>query len=125
MLDITNTTRTAYPTSIPYQAIKDSVLGTDYELSVVFCGRHLMRRLNRETRNKDYPTDVLSFPLSEHSGELFICPDVCHFRAREHQRSYPNYLAMLFVHGMVHLKGHDHGATMDRLETRYRKQFGI
>lgn len=125
MIDITNTTSVSHPKTIPYQDIKDTVLGTGYELSVVFCGQHLIRRLNRETRGKDYATDVLSFPLSEQSGELFVCRDICERRAREHERDIENYIAMLFVHGLVHLKGYDHGDTMDRLERRYRKQFSI
>lgn len=125
MVDIQNTTKTPHPTQIPYEEIKNAVLGKNYELSVVFCGQHLIRRLNRETRGKDYSTDILSFPLSDQSGEVFICQDICSRRAREHERSEENYLAMLFVHGMVHLKGHDHGDTMDKLEERYRKRFSI
>lgn len=125
MLNIINTTKTKHPSSIPYQQIKNRILGRDYELSVVFCGRHLIRRLNRENRNKDYATDVLSFPLSDQSGEMFICQDVCRLRAREHSRSETNYLAMLFVHGCVHLKGHDHGDTMEKLEAGYRSEFSI
>ena len=100
-------------------------MGSQYELSVVFCGEHVMRRINREHRGKDYATNILSFPLSDQSGEIFICQNVCRRQHTEHERSYTNFIAMLFVHGLVHLKGHDHGATMSRLETRYRKMFSI
>lgn len=125
MLDITNTTKTPHPTSIPYEEIKNAILGKQYELSVVFCGTHLIRRLNCEHRDKNYSTDVLSFPLSDQSGEMFICPHICAKRAIEHERSQVNYLAMLFIHGLVHLKGHDHGDTMESLEAHYRTQFSI
>ncbi len=125
MIEIINTTKSPHPKKIPYTDIANTVLGKDYELSVVFCGRHLIRRLNKEHRNKDYATDVLSFPLSDQSGEVFICQDICRPRARKHERTLENYLAMLFVHATVHLKGYDHGDTMERLESVYRKKFNI
>ena len=125
MFDIQNTTRTPHPTSIPYEEIKNAVLGKTYELSVVFCGTTLGRRINNQYRNKDYATNILSFPLSETSGEVFICQNVCRAQHKEHGRDYENFVAMLFVHGMVHLKGHDHGATMDKLEAQFRKRFSI
>ena len=39
--------------------------------------------------------------------------------------SKDGYIAFLFIHGLLHLKGHDHGDTMESLERRYVKQFGI
>jgi len=124
MIDISNTTKQKIPRHA-YEKITYAVHGKDYELSVVFCGKHLMQRMNRETRGKDYATDVLSFPLSNSIGEMFICLEVCDRKRIEHERTLHSYVGMLFVHGLVHLKGHDHGATMDRLEASYRKQFGL
>ena len=125
MLEITTTTKTKAPHHLPYEEMKNTVLGQGYELSLVFCGSHLMRRLNREHRGRDYATDVLSFSLSKHSGEVFICQEVSRRRAREHGRSPKNYLALVFVHALVHLKGYNHGATMDEQEAQYRKRFSI
>jgi len=50
---------TKAPQDIPYQDMKDSYLGSDYELSLVFCSKKTMRKLNRETRQKDYATNIL------------------------------------------------------------------
>ena len=125
MLDISNTTRSPYPKTIPYEKITDRVMGRKYELSLVFCGEHLMRRLNRESRGKDYATNILSFPLSDNAGEIFICPAVCRKQHKDFDRSLSNFVGFLFVHGLVHLKGHDHGATMDRQEAKFRNEFGL
>lgn len=125
MVDITNTTRSPYPKAIAYRDIGAKIMGKSYDLSLVFCGTHLMRRINREHRGKDYATNILSFPLSNTSGEIFICLPVCRKQHVGFDRSFPNFISFLLVHGLVHLKGHDHGATMERLEQAYRKQFGI
>ncbi len=100
-------------------------LGDDYELSLVFCGEKLMRRINKETRNKDYATNILSFPLSETAGEMFICLPVCRKQHKDFDRSFSNFVAFLFIHGLVHLNGYDHGDTMDFEEEKLRKYFSI
>lgn len=115
----------SYPKHIQYEKMAHSYLGVAYELSLVFCTKRTMRKLNRETRNKDYATNVLSFPLSETSGEMFICLPVCRKQHKDFDRSFKNFVAFLYVHGLVHLKGHDHGATMDKQEASLRKQFNI
>lgn len=108
-----------------HKAIKDFYLGKDYELSVVFCGERLMRRINRETRNKDYATNILSFPLSDTSGEIFVCLPVCKKQYKKFDRSFGNFVDFLFVHGIVHLAGYDHGDTMDIEEAKLQKRFDI
>ena len=124
MLDILNTTKRILP-NYPYEDILKEIHGEAYELSMVVCGTTLMKKINRETRGKDHSTDVLSFPLSDQSGELFICPETCDKKRIEHELSLDRYIGMVFVHGLVHLKGLDHGATMDSLELRYRTKFGL
>ncbi len=125
MIDISNTTRSVFPKKYNYNEMAAAVLGNKYELSLVFCGEHLMRKINRESRGKDYATNILSFPLSGTTGEMFICLPVCKKQYKNFDRTFENFVGFLFVHGLVHLKGHDHGATMDRLESKFRKQFGI
>jgi len=114
-----------YPSDIPYEEMKDSYLGKDYELSLVFCSKKTMKKLNKETRQKDYATNILSFPLSEESGEMFICLPVCKKQFKKFNRSFDNFIAFLFIHGLVHLNGHDHGDTMDNEEENLRKKFSI
>lgn len=113
-VSIKNTTKRATPT-LSYQDIKDSILGKKYELSLVFCGNTLSRRLNRTFRGKDKPTNVLSFPLTKSSGEIFI--NLSQTRVFS--------VAELFVHGLLHLKGMEHGRTMDQAEAKFLKKFYI
>lgn len=108
-----------------FEKMTEFYLGKEYELSLVFCGERLMRRINRETRDKDYATNVLSFPLSDTSGEMFICLPLCKKQAKDFERRYNNFVAFLFVHGLVHLAGYDHGDTMDNEEKKLRKRFSI
>ncbi len=110
---------------LPFSDMKNAVLGEDYELSLVFVDEAESHKINLQTRGKDKPTNILSFPLDERSGEIVICPTYAKSEAPNFDRPYENYLAFLFIHGLVHLKGFDHGVRMENEELKYRKQFGI
>jgi len=69
--NIKNTTKGKLP-RLPFEHMKDEVLGKNYDLSLVFIGDKLSRKLNKLSRKKDYPTNILSFPLSKNAGEIFI-----------------------------------------------------
>ena len=56
-----------------FELIKEAVLGKNFELSLVFCSAKKIQNLNKIYRNINKPTDILSFPLSKNSGEIFIC----------------------------------------------------
>ena len=105
--------------------IKDEVLGSDYELSLVFIGERRARTLNRTHRQKDYATDILSFPIDDDNGEIFIYPPKASKKAKEFGWTPSNYLSFLFIHGLFHLKGFDHGSRMDSEEKRVRALFRI
>jgi probable rRNA maturation factor len=122
--DIANKTKRPLP-RVPFSRIKDAVLGPNYELSLVFIGSTRSRALNREYRGKDYATDILSFPLSETEGEIFIDLAKSRKEAPLFDRSFDNFIAFLFIHGLFHLKGYDHGSTMESKEERIRKKFNI
>lgn len=108
-----------------FERLKDHVLGKEYALSLVFVGKKLGRRLNKEHRGKDYATDILSFPHDKTFGEMFIHPDKARVKAKEFGRTFDNYLKFIFIHGLFHLKGFDHGSTMEREEARVRALFNI
>ncbi len=110
---------------MPFELMKDAVLGKKYNLSLVFIGNTLSRRLNRSYRNKDYPTNILSFPLEKDEGEIFINLAVAEKQAPLFGRNLKNFVAFLFIHGLVHLKGFEHGSKMESEEKRYRKKFEI
>src|SRR4051812_17392376 len=101
-LTIRNTTKQAVP-KLPFQAMKDAALGERYSLSLVFCGDKLSRRLNRTTRGKDKPTNILSFPLEKNEGEIFIDLNVARREAKSFERSFSNFVGFLFIHGLIHL----------------------
>lgn len=115
----------SYPTTHPYDDIKRAILGARYELSLVFIGKERATSLNKVYRQKTYAPNVLSFPLSETAGEIFICPTIAANEASKFNLTTHGYIAYLFIHGCLHLKGHDHSDTMDKLERKYCAMFKI
>ena len=121
---ITNMTKNA-SRGVPFAKMKDVALGKNYSVSLVFIGKSESKRLNKKYRHKDKPTNILSFPLDENTGEIFITPEVVKREAKLFDRKYDNFISFLFIHGLMHLKGYTHSSTMDRAEEKLRKQFGI
>ncbi|MFZ2484752.1 MAG: rRNA maturation RNase YbeY [Minisyncoccia bacterium] len=104
--------------SIPFTRLKDSVLGRSYELSLVFVDRAFSRRLNSTYRGKDKPTNVLSFPLSKKSGEIFIDLDTAKKEAPKFKMTFEKFVTYLFIHGLLHLNGMEHGGKMEKAEKK-------
>lgn len=121
---ISRTARTT-PPSLPFQKIKEDVLGTNYTLSLVFVGDTRSKKLNKTYRNKTYTPNVLSFPLNTHTGEIFINLMQARREARTRALSLRGFVGFLFIHGLLHLKGYPHGATMERIESRYVKKYSL
>ncbi len=123
-IDIRRTVRRA--ADIPYEDIARTILGTNYELSITICGDALARRMylthrkahmrNEPRRPRSYASNVLSFPYSTTSGELFLNARKAEREAKALGTTVKKRMALLLVHGCFHLKGHDHGGTMERLE---------
>src|SRR5437868_3783330 len=72
-----------------------------------------MRRMNREFRGKDKPTDVLSFSAAQNgkskiAGDIAICKEIARSHARALGHSLETELKVLLLHGLLHLAGHDH-----------------
>jgi Predicted metal-dependent hydrolase len=91
------------------------VLGlSKVELSIVLVSDAQIKRLNKLYRNKDKPTDVLSFPIGEKVedwlilGDIVISVDTARRQAQELGHSLEEELKRLLVHGLVHLLGYDH-----------------
>ncbi|HVU06359.1 MAG TPA: rRNA maturation RNase YbeY [Candidatus Paceibacterota bacterium] len=123
-LSIINKTKGTLP-RVPFADMKDAVLGPDYDLSLAFVGDEESRQISIRTKNKDYIPNVLSFELGPDSGEVFINPLEAGRQAPQFDREPSNMIAYLFIHALCHLKGLDHGATMERTEARFRKEFGV
>ncbi len=113
------------PSSVPFQSMKDKILGQNYNLSVAFLSPLKMRKINTEYRGKTYVANVLSFPYTKQSGEIFLCMSKIKKEAPDFGMDEKNFLTYLVIHGMLHLKGMDHGSTMDKAEEKFKKIFGV
>lgn len=90
-----------------------------------------LRRLNREFLQKNYATDVLSFPSGLEKGSLGDIA-ISVLRAAEQAKEFGHSLAIelrvLMLHGVLHLCGFDHEndrGEMRRVEMRWRRAFGL
>ncbi len=90
--------------------------GVDGELTVTFIGLDDIAELNAEHMGSSGPTDVLSFPLDDEPlpgvpvllGDVVISPAVASEQYPEHAGTLDDELALLVVHGILHVLGHDH-----------------
>jgi len=100
---------------------EEDIARLDYEVSISFVADEEIRGLNLQYREKDSPTDVLSFPaMSEpvgavgrrretfHMGDIVISTETAARQAQEYGHSLERELAFLAVHGILHLLGLDH-----------------
>lgn len=91
----------------------------DLDLSLIIVGKTKIRNINRDYRNIDRETDVISFAnidsddydyLSDdiNLGDIFINVDRVKSQAKKYEHSIKREFVFLFVHGMLHLLGYDH-----------------
>lgn len=98
-------------------------------VDVFIAGNPDIRRLNREFRGKDKPTDVISFPAAEASGggiagDIAISASIAAENARRFGHAFAEELKVLILHGMLHLAGYDHETDrgqMERIEAALRR----
>ena len=121
-------------------AAADAESGRDLEVAVLLASSETIRVLNRDYRNKDRPTNVLSFPVGEIDGlpleatsplgDIVLCPELIAKEAREQGKDASSHWAHLCVHGALHLAGYDHvnpadAEIMEALEIRILSDLGI
>ncbi|MCB9806190.1 rRNA maturation RNase YbeY [Candidatus Nomurabacteria bacterium] len=104
--------------------IKEKILGKKYDLSLVFVDPKTAKKLNKDYRKKTYVPNVLSFPVDKNTGEIFICLEKSKAEAKDFEMTKTLYIKYLAIHGMLHLKGLDHGKKMEEEEERLLKVFG-
>lgn len=99
-------------------------LQSDSELSLVFVSEKEIRRLNREFRQKDKATDVLSFAPTDVGslGELVFSLEVIRRQAIDHDLTSSEELGYLVLHGVLHLLGYDHERSKAEAEQMFRLQ---
>ena len=78
--------------------------------SVILVDNEEITKINKEYRDKDYPTDVISFEEEDddYIGEIFISIDKVYEQAKTYEHSEKREFAFLLVHGLLHLQGYDH-----------------
>ena len=102
-------------------------------LTVALADDRRVRALNARDRQKDKPTNVLSYPSGEKAflGDVVLARQTVWREAKEHGKTPADHLVHLVVHGTLHLLGHDHETSdadadrMEALERRILKRLGI
>lgn len=104
-------------------------------VGVLLTASEHMRRLNRQFRQKDKPTDVLSFPselwsksYENYAGDLAISIDIARQNAQRLGHSLEEEIKILMLHGVLHLAGYDHesdNGEMARTEEHLRRKLGL
>jgi probable rRNA maturation factor len=118
------------------EVIKAEGVRDECELSMLFVDEEVMAGLNKQFHGKDGPTDVLAFPIDDDVyeggrlpdslgpagpsddfepsdlptllGDVVVCPAVARRNAPDHAGTYEDEMALLVVHGILHLLGMDH-----------------
>ncbi len=87
-------------------------------ITIILVDNTQIQELNKNYRNKDYPTDVLTFNdgLYNNLGDIFISIDKCKEQSVSYNHSFDRELGFLAVHGLLHTLGYDHLTEEDELE---------
>lgn len=115
--------------------------GFDAQISVTITDNENIRQMNKEFRNKDSATDVLSFPMLEFDedgnafdddfdfdgdevvlGDIVISAERAAEQAENYGHSFKREIAFLTVHSMLHLLGYDHVNSEEEEKVMFKKQ---
>ena len=123
---------------IAQRVLKAEGIASPYEVSLVFTDSEVVQKLNRDYRGVDEPTDVLAFymlPQKEADssfalppdgvtrlGEVIISYPQAAEQAKEQGHSLEKELALLIIHGILHLLGYDHEKPEDESRMRAREK---
>ena len=111
--------------------------GGFFQISIEIVDSQTSQELNKTYRGKNYPTNVLSFPLDlpeeveeDLIGDLAICAEVVAKEAQEQGKQVSDHWAHLTIHGVLHLLGYDHtndrdAKIMEELEVKLLSQLEI
>lgn len=120
--------------ALKYQNINSAIF------NIIIVDEETIRKLNKDYRNKDSVTDVISFALEDDKtfiksdvrvlGDIYICLKRAKDQAKEYGHSFLRELSFLTVHGLLHLLGYDHMKKEDEkimfeLQERILNEYGI
>ena len=115
----------------------DEIRTSEGSVSLKFLGKEEMQSMNKKFRSTDHPTNVLAFPIdnrleleTDSLGDIAICHEVVIKEAKEQNKKVSHHMAHIFIHGVLHLLGHDHqnkvqAETMENLERRILSKIGV
>ena len=107
------------------------------EVNITFTDDENIHKLNRDFRNIDRPTDVLSFPLGEDGvydtnpetgakmlGDIVISVETAEAQAKEYNHPFQYEMAFLTIHSMLHLLGYDHvNGGIEQMKMQEKEEF--
>lgn len=125
--------------------MKDKNIPEELDVNVMIVSEEVIQQINKDTRDIDKVTDILSFPYFEYDtpgffdrevndwadedilGDIVVCADKIIAQAEEYGHSQRRELAFLIVHSMLHLTGYDHMADDERevMESEQRRIMDI
>lgn len=118
---------TAYLRRLACQVLREAAV-TQGEVAVLLCDDLTIQLLNRRFRKKNKPTDVLSFPAQEalpeglvHLGDVAISLQTAARQAASAGHSLERELALLLIHGLLHLLGYDHETDNGEMEAKEKQ----
>lgn len=115
------------------EVLKVENFGENAEVSLSIVDKDTIHKLNKDYRNVDRETDVLSFPMDEEAfdnegnpifllGDIVICLDVARNQAAEFGHSLEREMMYLICHSTLHLLGYDHIEEDDRMKMRAKEK---
>lgn len=115
------------------EVLKVENFGENAEVSLSIVDKDTIHKLNKDYRNVDRETDVLSFPMDEEAfdnegipifllGDIVICLDVARNQAAEFGHSLEREMMYLICHSTLHLLGYDHIEEDDRVKMRAKEK---
>ena len=107
----------------------------NHQLNLSLVSSEEMKLLNKTYRNKDKPTNVLSFEMPENFpvgdektliGEIALCEEIIYEESKKYKKIFENRLKHMIIHGLLHLIGFDHvnkdeGNKMESVEKKIMK----
>ncbi|HMO17682.1 MAG TPA: rRNA maturation RNase YbeY [Oligoflexia bacterium] len=110
------------------QALLEDLGSESTEVTVLFSDDLELKSLNSQFRGKDYPTDVLSFPLERkgYLGDLAISVQTARKQAKKFDCRLHEEILRLIIHGILHLEGFEHeGVSKSEAQKMKRKEIKL
>ena len=112
--------------------ILENISNTHREIELIIVDNQTMHEINMEQRGVDKTTDVLSFPLRDFPhlplGSILINSDLATIKAKELGHNLTDELTLMFIHGLLHIKGFDHECDNGQMREEEKKlinEFGL